>query len=78
MNHGDYVAWLGEFGEAAHRVLKQNGSFVLDLGALIGRLKWVCISRKLPERVAHRKMIVELHPGFERFREKHSRTAWDI
>lgn len=28
----DYVAWLGEFGKMAFRVLKENGSFVLDLG----------------------------------------------
>ncbi len=27
-----YVAWLGRFGEAAYRVLKTTGSFVLDLG----------------------------------------------
>jgi DNA modification methylase len=27
-----YVAWLGEFGAAAFRVLKETGSFVLDLG----------------------------------------------
>jgi DNA modification methylase len=36
---GDYVAWLGEFGEAAHRVLKQTGSFVLDLGGAYQRGK---------------------------------------
>ncbi|HEV2416407.1 MAG TPA: hypothetical protein VGX94_01250 [Terriglobia bacterium] len=36
------------------------------------------IKRELPERIAHRQMVVELHPGFVRFREKHSRTAWDI
>lgn len=28
----DYVAWLGEFGKMAFRVLKESGSFVLDLG----------------------------------------------
>src|SRR5437879_3354363 len=28
----EYVAWLCEFGAAAHRVLKETGSFVLDLG----------------------------------------------
>jgi site-specific DNA-methyltransferase (cytosine-N4-specific) len=27
-----YVEWLGQFGEAAYRVLKKSGSFVLDLG----------------------------------------------
>ena len=27
-----YVEWLGRFGEAAYRVLKDSGSFVLDLG----------------------------------------------
>lgn len=27
-----YVKWLGSFGEAAYRVLKDSGSFVLDLG----------------------------------------------
>lgn len=36
------------------------------------------IKRELPERVAHRQMIVELHPAFVRLREKHSRTTWDI
>ncbi|HTV53969.1 MAG TPA: hypothetical protein VMI06_03555 [Terriglobia bacterium] len=36
------------------------------------------IKRELSERIAHRQMVVELHPGFVRFREKHSRTAWDI
>ena len=34
-----YVAWLGEFGGAAHRVLKQTGSFVLDLGGAYERGK---------------------------------------
>lgn len=33
----EYVAWLGVFGEAAHRVLKQTGSFVLDLGGAYER-----------------------------------------
>src|ERR1039457_4182198 len=32
-----YVAWLSEFGEAAKRVLKQTGSFVLDLGGAYER-----------------------------------------
>ncbi len=27
-----YVAWLGQFGAAARRVLKETGSFVLDVG----------------------------------------------
>ncbi len=36
---GEYVAWLGEFGEAAYRVLKQTGSFVLDLGGAYERGK---------------------------------------
>ena len=36
------------------------------------------IKRELPERIAHRQMVVELHPGFVRFREKRSRTVWDI
>lgn len=36
------------------------------------------IKRELPQRVAHRQMVVELHSGFVRLREKHSRTAWDI
>jgi site-specific DNA-methyltransferase (cytosine-N4-specific) len=31
------VAWLGEFGEAALRVLKPTGSFVLDLGGAYER-----------------------------------------
>lgn len=36
------------------------------------------IKRELLERIDHRQMVVELHPGFVRLREKHSRTAWDI
>ncbi|HEX5483316.1 MAG TPA: hypothetical protein VFZ08_11895 [Terriglobia bacterium] len=36
------------------------------------------IKRELPERVAYRQMVVELHPSFVRFRKKHLRTAWDI
>lgn len=36
------------------------------------------IKRELPEKIAHRQMVVEFHPGFIRFREKRSRTAWDI
>src|SRR2546428_6025825 len=32
-----YVAWLGNFGEAAFRVLKPTGSFVLDLGGAYER-----------------------------------------
>lgn len=36
------------------------------------------IKRELPERIAHRQMVVELHPRFIRFREKRSRTPWDI
>jgi len=35
----DYVAWLAEFGEVAYRVLKQTGSFVLDLGGAYERGK---------------------------------------
>jgi len=34
-----YVAWLGEFGAAAFRVLKETGSFVLDLGGAYQRGK---------------------------------------
>ena len=34
-----YVAWLGKFGEATHRVLKETGSFVLDLGGAYQRGK---------------------------------------
>src|SRR5271157_3447321 len=34
-----YVAWLSEFGAAAQRVLKQTGSFVLDLGGAYERGK---------------------------------------
>ena len=33
----EYVAWLGEFGQAALRVLKPTGSFVLDLGGAYER-----------------------------------------
>ena len=32
-----YVAWLAEFGRAAHRVLKDSGSFVLDIGGAYQR-----------------------------------------
>jgi DNA modification methylase len=35
----DYVAWLVEFGRAARRVLKDTGSFVLDLGGAYQRGK---------------------------------------
>jgi len=35
----EYVAWLAEFGEAARRVLKHTGSFVLDLGGAYERGK---------------------------------------
>lgn len=34
-----YIAWLGKFGEAAFRVLKETGSFVLDLGGAYQRGK---------------------------------------
>ena len=34
-----YVEWLGRFGEAAYRVLKDSGSFVLDLGGAYQRGK---------------------------------------
>jgi site-specific DNA-methyltransferase (cytosine-N4-specific) len=33
----EYVAWLGQFGAAAYRVLKPSGSFVLDLGGAYRR-----------------------------------------
>lgn len=36
---GAYVQWLCEFGQAARRVLKQTGSFVLDLGGAYRRGK---------------------------------------
>lgn len=36
------------------------------------------IKRELPQRVAHRQTMVELHSAFVRLQEKHSRTAWDI
>jgi hypothetical protein len=36
------------------------------------------IKRELLKRIAHRQIVVELHPAFVRFREKHSRTPWDI
>ena len=35
----EYVEWLGRFGEAALRVLKDSGSFVLDLGGAYKRGK---------------------------------------
>lgn len=34
-----YVDWLGRFGKAAYRVLKDSGSFVLDLGGAYKRGK---------------------------------------
>lgn len=34
-----YVEWLGRFGEAVYRVLKDSGSFVLDLGGAYKRGK---------------------------------------
>jgi hypothetical protein len=34
-----YVEWLGKFGEVAYRVLKDSGSFVLDLGVAYKRGK---------------------------------------
>lgn len=34
-----YVAWLSKFGEAAKRVLKRTGSFVIDLGGAYERGK---------------------------------------
>jgi len=34
-----YVEWLGRFGEAAYRVLRDSGSFVLDLGGAYKRGK---------------------------------------
>jgi site-specific DNA-methyltransferase (cytosine-N4-specific) len=36
---GEYVTWLCEFGAAAHRVLKESGSLVLDLGGAYERGK---------------------------------------
>ncbi|MGH9353745.1 MAG: hypothetical protein ACRD2G_16555 [Terriglobia bacterium] len=36
------------------------------------------IKRELPQRVAHRQMVVELHSGFVPLREKHSPTVSDI
>jgi site-specific DNA-methyltransferase (cytosine-N4-specific) len=36
-SQSEYVVWLGEFGEAAFRVLKPTGSFVLDLGGAYER-----------------------------------------
>src|SRR5271166_1564810 len=36
-DQADYVAWLVEFGRAAHRPLKPTGSFVLDLGGAYQR-----------------------------------------
>ena len=35
----NYVAWLSSFGQAAYRVLKPTGSFVLDLGGAYERGK---------------------------------------
>src|SRR5437588_1070401 len=29
---GDYVQWFRAFGEAFHRILKENGSLVIDIG----------------------------------------------
>jgi site-specific DNA-methyltransferase (cytosine-N4-specific) len=36
-DQANYVAWLLEFGRAAKRVLKESGSFVLDLGGAYQR-----------------------------------------
>ena len=36
------------------------------------------LKRELPERIAHRQLVVELYPSFVRLREKRSRTVWDI
>jgi len=36
------------------------------------------IKRELPEQIARRQIVVELHPGFIRFPETWSRIAWDI
>ncbi len=36
-DQSEYVAWLGEFGRAAFRILKPAGSFVLDLGGAYER-----------------------------------------
>lgn len=36
-DQSEYVAWLAEFGQAALRVLKPTGSFVLDLGGAYER-----------------------------------------
>jgi DNA modification methylase len=36
-DQSSYVAWLAAFGRAAHRVLKDTGSFVLDLGGAYQR-----------------------------------------
>lgn len=38
-NQGSYVAWLHEFGEQVFRILKPEGSFVLDLGGAYERGK---------------------------------------
>ena len=38
-DQGQYVEWLGRFGEAAYRVLKRSGSLVLDLGGAYRRGK---------------------------------------
>lgn len=31
-DQAEYISWLAQFGEQVHRVLKEDGSFVLDLG----------------------------------------------
>lgn len=36
-DQADYVAWLTQFGQAAYRVLKDTGSFVLDIGGAYQR-----------------------------------------
>jgi DNA modification methylase len=36
-DQSEYVAWLAQFGEAARRILKPTGSFVLDLGGAYQR-----------------------------------------
>lgn len=38
-DQSEYVSWLSQFGRAAHRTLKDTGSFVIDLGGAYERGK---------------------------------------
>ncbi len=53
----EYVAWLARFGEAAKRVLKESGSFVVELGGAYQQGRPSRSIYKLPR--ADRRAIVK-------------------